>query len=299
VELQQLQHFLALARSGSITRTADDLGISPSGLSRSIKALEDFLALPLFLRQGGGHSRRQMLLTPFGEALLPHASHILDERARAIGELEALRSLRGGRVRVAINPVFDELVASQVIDHFTVRFPEVELDLWSGTQPELYRQGLGLDFDFGFSFFPQVRDENALIYEPLFEATVSVCTGGDCSAPPLALSEIELIDAEWVLLGADAFRRTFDDSFRARGLAPPRRMRLCSSLSLLRSLIAKGDRLTLLPRFSDGTHGPGLCAIDSFLAPLPVCGGVYYRRDASHGLAAAALLTAFRENFTL
>ena len=59
-----------------------------------------------------------MRLSPFGEALLPHASQILDERARAIGELEALRSLRAGRVRVAIHPVFDEHVARLVMTEF-------------------------------------------------------------------------------------------------------------------------------------------------------------------------------------
>ncbi len=289
MELQQLQHFLALVRLGNIGRAADALGITPSGLSRSVKSLETFLGLPLFVRQSRG-----VTITSFGEALLPHAHTILNERQRAIGELEALRSLRAGRVKVALHPVFDDTIVAHVIDCFTARFPEVELDLWSGTEPEITRRELAGDYDFAFSFFPKVRDEEALLYEHLLDMTIDICAPGDGAGGVIAMTEEELLDAEWVLLGANAFRRFVDDLFRSHGSAPPRKMRVCSSLALLRSLLDQGRCLTLLPRFVWQQQGLQLSRVDSFIAPSVAAAGLVYGRTNTQSLPSLALLDFFR-----
>lgn len=290
MELQQLQHFLAVARTGNIGRAADELHITHSGLSRSIKSLEDFLGLPLFKRLSRGVS-----ITPFGEALLPRATHILNERQRAIHELEALRALRAGQVEVALHSVFDDGLAAEVIDGFASQFPEVEIDIWSGADPELSDKIMAGEFDFAFTLFSAMHDEQMLAYETLFELPVGVYAATEFPEYAMPLDIDALRAAEWVLLGASAFRRTFDEYFRSIGKVPPRRVRQVSSMALFQSIMTTGARLTLLPHLV-AQRNPGLFKpIDTVMPKRTIDGGIVYRHDSFHSIPTRSLIHAFRQ----
>jgi DNA-binding transcriptional LysR family regulator len=83
MELRQLEHFVSVAEEGSFTRAAKRMHIVQSGLSMSIRALEEELGTELFAR-----SPRGVALTPAGEAMLPEAR-------RAIAAVEAARAAVG------------------------------------------------------------------------------------------------------------------------------------------------------------------------------------------------------------
>ena len=55
MELRHLQHFVALAQEGSFTRAARKVNIDQSGLSNSIKELEEELGSRLVERNTQGH----------------------------------------------------------------------------------------------------------------------------------------------------------------------------------------------------------------------------------------------------
>lgn len=73
MSLTQLEYFVAVAESGSVTRAAARCAVSQPPLTRQIRALEDELHAPLFRR-----SARGMALTPEGERLLAHARSVLE-----------------------------------------------------------------------------------------------------------------------------------------------------------------------------------------------------------------------------
>ena len=101
MEMQQLRHFLAAVRHGNFAKAADDVNITQSGLSRSIKTLEDVLGLPVLVRNARG-----VEATKFGAALVPHAKAILNERERALEKLLAIRQQHLGSVRLGVTPQF-------------------------------------------------------------------------------------------------------------------------------------------------------------------------------------------------
>lgn len=74
MRLEQLQYFLEIATSGSISIAAENLYISQSALSRSIKGLEEELGVQLFLRAVDG-----VRLTAAGEKLLPYMREVLSK----------------------------------------------------------------------------------------------------------------------------------------------------------------------------------------------------------------------------
>lgn len=80
IELHKLEHFVELARSGSYTRTAEQLRMSQSALSRSIQSLERDIGGALFERARG---RAAVVLTDTGTLLLPRAVDLLS-RAQGI-----------------------------------------------------------------------------------------------------------------------------------------------------------------------------------------------------------------------
>ncbi|GKS94854.1 LysR substrate-binding domain-containing protein [Acidovorax sp. SUPP2825] len=97
--ISALRTFRALARCGSFTATARDLGVAQSAVSRHIAALEAHLRQTLVLR---GHRRVQ--LTPAGELYLDTVQRVLDELDQ--GAVRAARS--GGRpvVKILAMPSF-------------------------------------------------------------------------------------------------------------------------------------------------------------------------------------------------
>ncbi len=64
--------FLVVARTGSVNRAANELGMSQPTLSRRLKELERYVGAPLFFRTSSG-----VKLTPEGESLRRSAGNIL------------------------------------------------------------------------------------------------------------------------------------------------------------------------------------------------------------------------------
>ncbi|WP_434287481.1 LysR substrate-binding domain-containing protein [Celeribacter sp. SCSIO 80788] len=83
--LAALECFEAAARHRSFTHAAQDLGITQSGVSRQIAALEQFLGLKLFQRIGS-----RLVLTEVGDAYLRDTHRLLSEL-----ETSAIDAVRG------------------------------------------------------------------------------------------------------------------------------------------------------------------------------------------------------------
>src|SRR5688572_23951499 len=92
---RQLRAFLAIVRCGSLGLAAESLHITQPALSRTVRRLEGQLGVALFERRTTG-----MELTPFGHALLPHATVLSEEASVAIEQINSLRGLGHGTLRI-------------------------------------------------------------------------------------------------------------------------------------------------------------------------------------------------------
>src|SRR5690242_11906662 len=91
--LASLRVFVAVAKHQSFTRGADSLGVTASAASMQVQALEEYLRVPLFRRNG-----RQVELTPQAAQLRPKVEQALADLERAIDEARADRG--SGPLRV-------------------------------------------------------------------------------------------------------------------------------------------------------------------------------------------------------
>jgi DNA-binding transcriptional LysR family regulator len=122
--LKQLAHASALARHGNFHRAAKSQNISQPALSRSIRALEEQLGVPLFDRQGGTINP-----TLYGTALLQRAENIFGETAELAREIQLLKGLGAGRLDIAMGIYAGEISASRAAGELIERHPEIRCRL--------------------------------------------------------------------------------------------------------------------------------------------------------------------------
>lgn len=97
LNFHHLHYFWAVAKEGNLTRAANTLHVAQSALSTQIRALEDQLGHPLFIRSG-----RNLLLTEAGQLVLDYADSIFalgsELQMTLQGALQANQQLRIGAV---------------------------------------------------------------------------------------------------------------------------------------------------------------------------------------------------------
>lgn len=172
MDIDQLTAFERIAREGSFSRAAWELGIAQPTISARIQALEAEVGGALFQRSG-----RQITLTALGSSFLPYARRALAVLSEG---LEAAReSSTGKRGRItfgALNSLSDAFLGP-IITQFHNEFPDVELFIRSGDHErivDLLSDGI---IELGLLTWPCL---DSLIngHQPLFflsEAIIVVC----------------------------------------------------------------------------------------------------------------------------
>jgi DNA-binding transcriptional LysR family regulator len=122
--LEEMQLFVAVVDTGSLTAAAQALALTVSAASRTLGRLEEKLQTTLLRR-----TTRRLELTEEGKAFLAHARAILDSVDAAEEQMAARRLRPAGRLRVDAATPFMLHVLVPLIAGFRERYPEVELEL--------------------------------------------------------------------------------------------------------------------------------------------------------------------------
>lgn len=97
--LNDLLSFVTVAREGSFTRAAAQLGVTQPALSQAISGLEERMQIRLLTR-----TTRSVSVTAAGERLLQFVGHRIDEIEAELDMLTALRDKPAGTVRITCGP---------------------------------------------------------------------------------------------------------------------------------------------------------------------------------------------------
>jgi DNA-binding transcriptional LysR family regulator len=162
ITLKQLRHALALERHGHFNRAAKAERISQPALSRSIRALEEQLGVPLFDRQGGS-----VVPTLFGAALLRHAAQALGETDELLREIELLKGLEAGQLEVAMGVYAAEMSAARSIGELVERHPAVNCRIRLTSWKDLAGLVTAGSVDLGVGEISTLGDKQEFEIEPL------------------------------------------------------------------------------------------------------------------------------------
>ncbi len=100
--LRQLQIFVSVARTGSVSRAASEVALSQSAASTSLSEFERQFDCRLFERVG-----KTLRINTLGEQLLPKAVEVLDRAAEIEALLEGRTGL--GSLTIGVNLFIDRL----------------------------------------------------------------------------------------------------------------------------------------------------------------------------------------------
>ncbi|WP_074397064.1 MULTISPECIES: LysR family transcriptional regulator [unclassified Halomonas] len=120
--LDDLAFFQQLARAGSLTATARDLGLSLSAVSKRLKHMESRLGVVLAAR-----TTRRLTLTAEGERYLSRGALILDELNELENDLgETASQALSGRLRVNATFGFGRRHVAPLLSAFCAEHPAIE-----------------------------------------------------------------------------------------------------------------------------------------------------------------------------
>jgi DNA-binding transcriptional LysR family regulator len=244
VELRHLEHFVALAEDSSFTRAAARLNLVQSALSVSIRNLENDLAAPLFVRTSRG-----VRLTQAGEALLPAARRVLRDVAAARDEVDAVRGVVRGRLRIGIMQSLKLIDAGRVFAAFHQAHPGVVIEPrpasgGSVVLAEHVRRG---ELDLALAWQPEASARGLRVAELATEPFVLVVPT-NCALPRRELELADLRDKEFIEFPEGwGARALSDQAFRNAGVARKIVLEVADTTTCA-ELVRAGFGVAIMPR---------------------------------------------------
>ena len=233
--------FMAVARSGAITKAAQVLNTVQSNVTQRIRLLEDELGVKLFHR----HSRG-VTLTSAGQQLLPYAERIaglIGEAKQATADGQEPR----GRIVVGALESATAVRLPPILASYAAAHPQVDIEVQTGTTAELTKAVIGRQLEAAFVAGPV--DHPELVVEPLLdEELVAVTAPGiaglaQLTARPGAAERLKLI----VFRPGCSYRTRLEALLAAHGLVDVRRLEF-GTLDGIIGCVGAGMGVTLLPR---------------------------------------------------
>ncbi|MFT3666562.1 LysR family transcriptional regulator [Piscinibacter sp.] len=123
-KLRDLQAFLVVAEEQNFTRAAARLGVSQSALSQTVRALEERMDMPLFLR-----STRKVSLTEAGERLRALVGPAMEEIRQGLAQISALRGRPAGTIRISADEYAVRSVLWPALPAFMASYPDIQVEI--------------------------------------------------------------------------------------------------------------------------------------------------------------------------
>lgn len=165
--MREYEYVSAIAREGTLSGAAVQLGISQPALTRFLQKEEGELGTALFQRIDN-----RMVLTYAGECYLEHIKQIFAIQAHMRAALDDITRMDRGRLRVGITGIRRPFTIFSVIPQFKKKYPSIDLTLNEFASDKLEEMLEGLELDCiavnvtkkrdCFEYLPVAREEYVL-----------------------------------------------------------------------------------------------------------------------------------------
>jgi DNA-binding transcriptional LysR family regulator len=215
--LRQLEVFLAVARLGSVSRAARELGMSQSAASGSLGDLERQFDVRLFDRVG-----KRLQPSDLGTTLRARAEAVLDQARELERGLESQKE--AARLRVGATLTIGNYLAVPLMARFLRQHPTAEVTLAVANTEEIARQVANFEIDVGL-VEGEVADPDLELTPWRDDELAVFCAPGHPLARKRVLTDGDLKAASWIVRErGSGTRQAFDRALR--GLLPELRVAL-------------------------------------------------------------------------
>jgi len=283
MELRQLRYLEAVVRHRHFTRAADELHVAQSALSHQIARLERELGVELLQR-----TTRSVEPTEAGLLVAARARTIDAETGALRADLDELRGLLRGRVTIGALLFGGALNIPALLASFTSAYPEIDVGLREGTVQRMVDGLRDGSIDLAFVLEHKPRDEFERL--PLSSEELAVVISPDHPLSNRRRIRMQVLAGER-LIGFEhgsSVRRVVDDAFERAG-AVPRIALEGNDLALVRSLVAEGIGIAIMPRTFAELPGPPV-ALRPLTPALRLTVALWWRRGRHLSPAARAFV---------
>jgi LysR family transcriptional activator of nhaA len=250
---QHLLYFWSVVRTGSLTRAANELALSPPTVSAQLRTLEERLGAKLLTRSG-----RKLIPTEVGRVVFTYADQIFDVGRELLDALEQRPSQRPLRFTVGIDDVVPKEVAQRLLDPAMRMGQPVRITCHEGTLERLVARLAMHELDVVISDAPASPTLNVRAYNHLLGSCGITWMATPAIAASLRRGFPRSLSGVPMLLPTDdtAIRRALDQWLEQHDLRPV--------------LVGEFEDFGLLREFARAGHG---------FAPVPAVQESQFRRE--------------------
>lgn len=126
---------VCLADELNMRKSAEKLFLSQPALSQRLQTIESRWNTKIFIR-----TQKGLLLTPEGEAIIAHASSVIEREREIQEQLESLNGVVRGTLRIACASVAAQTWLPKVLKLFTDTYPNVKISVITGWSSDVSGQ---------------------------------------------------------------------------------------------------------------------------------------------------------------
>ncbi len=250
--LFQLHVFLAVVESGSFTKAGERIGLSQSGVSHTIAALEEDLGISLLHR-----SRSGIKLTEAGERIVTHVRTVLQQTEQIKQVAAQAAGLQIGTIRIGTFPSVSAKLLPGILRTYRSRYPGVEISLFEGSYPEIEEWIRAGVVDVGFTPFP-VEELDAVV---LAEDPLKVVLPAQHPLSEQPFLQLEQLAEEPFIMPMAGCERLVGEAFRGKGLNPDIQFEVADTSTIL-AMVEAGIGVTVVPELTLPRNLPNVKVVE-------------------------------------
>lgn len=151
---KELMWFREVCDSKSMTKAAQKLYVSPQGLSKTIKNLEQEFAAELFVRTPNG-----VEMTKYGQLLYERSKILIDDYHKILADIALLKQHEQGYIKLCSAYGVLRLLSPDFIFDFGEKYPQLNLEYIEFPDTYIDEQIINEGCDVGFAIGPVESDE--------------------------------------------------------------------------------------------------------------------------------------------
>lgn len=281
MELRQLKYLLEIVNYSGFTKASEALGIAQSALSVTVKNLEEEIGITLIDR-----NYRKFTLTAEGKIFTKKAAEIIDQVSTLQHEMEELKGLVRGTLRVGIPGMLATHFFSEKISEFRGKYPNLKMSILSDGAKKLEK--MLCDGQLDVAILGEEDLSSGLIWKPLLKDEMVACVASSHHlASKKEITIQELAQETLFLFKKGNYQRAilteaFEEINQEVNVAFETNL-----TSLLKSMTAKGDGICTLLRMA--VDSSDLVPI-SLKPRIEISAGVAWRSKSYLSLASKAFI---------
>lgn len=236
--------FLAVKRTGSFSKAAEEFNYTPSAFSHIADGLENELGVKLFNR-----SNRGVTLTPAGKALTDYFSAYLAAENELIAKARAFS--QKGEIKIGAFSTISQFILPKIIKEYKAKKPSVKISLYVGDDAEKTLFSGASDVVFSDGINAEGCETLSIADDPF----VAIFPSGKISKR--TVEKDELYDYVFITTGEECIEKYFDMT-RFKEVV---RLK-CDDYASIVSIVKEGVGVSVIPKLSLGRKVKGIATAE-------------------------------------